>query len=84
MKHYVSLALCAVMVLAASGCSSQTIARPNWLNPGPAAYQQGRAHRFDPYPENDTGPAIAGGRPMEYDRPPAEPSRARWLPSWFR
>lgn len=63
--------------------------RPNWFHPGPAEYQQSRAQLFDPYPENEPGPRIVGGRPMEYDKPPAEvlrvqppldPLRAGWLP----
>jgi hypothetical protein len=54
--------------IAAGGCSS-TVARPNWLNPGPVAYQQNQALRYDPYPEDSLGPAVLGGRPREYDRP---------------
>ena len=58
----------AVLGLAASGCSS-SVARPNWLNPGPVAYQQNQALRYDPYPDDSLGPAVLGGRPREYDRP---------------
>jgi len=64
-----------------AGCRG--VAPPNWSHPGTAAYQQSEAERFDPYPENETGPAIVGGRPREFQKPPAEPTRARWLPwSW--
>jgi hypothetical protein len=52
--------------------------RPDWFNPGPAKYQQQRAQRFDPYPDNDIGPPVIGGRPPEFSRPPAETTRARW------
>jgi hypothetical protein len=51
---------------------------PNFFNPGPARDQQMRAQRFDPYPENDVGPEVVGGRPLGYQKPIPEPSRARW------
>jgi hypothetical protein len=58
----------AMAALVMSGCSS-SVARPNWLNPGPVAYQQNQALRYDPYPEDSLGPPVLGGRPREYDRP---------------
>ncbi len=67
------IAVC-VLVLAAGGC----VTPPRWLRPGPAAYQQRKAERFDPYADNDIGPTIAGGRPRDYDKPLSEPNRARW------
>jgi hypothetical protein len=75
-----------------AGCS--TLERPNWFHPGPAQYQQAQAEQFDPYPENDTGPAIVGARPLSYDKPgpevsrvqpPLNPLQSRWMPwnwSW--
>jgi hypothetical protein len=63
------------------GCSST--ASPNWVHPGTTQAQQARALRYDPYPENDAGLPLAGDRPREYDKPPPEPSRARWqLGNW--
>ena len=59
-----------------SGCS-QTIRRPSWLHPGPAAYQRYNATQFDPYPQNDMAPEIVGGRPLGYAKPPPEVVRAR-------
>lgn len=44
----------------------------------PTAYQQQRAQRFDPYPENDSMQPMEGSRPREFDRPLSEPERARW------
>jgi hypothetical protein len=32
-------------------------------------HQQARAEVFEPYPENDAGPAVVGGRPREYQDP---------------
>jgi hypothetical protein len=65
-----------------SGCrSTQT---PT-LDPGPLAYQRYNAQRYDPFPEPDTAPEIVGARGREYDRPVAQPSRARWDPrTWVQ
>jgi hypothetical protein len=66
---------------ALAGCKGT--AGPCWLHPGSAQTQQARALRYDPYPENEPGPPMLGARPREYDRPPPEPSRARWyLGNW--
>lgn len=62
---FVVLVCCSI---AASGCSS-SVARPNWMNPGSVAYQQQQALRYDPFPLDDLGPPIAGGRPRDFDRP---------------
>ncbi|MDI9443696.1 MAG: hypothetical protein QM844_05970, partial [Planctomycetota bacterium] len=59
------------------GCRGMHI--PRIQGPGTAPYQRGIAERFDPYPENDVGPAVVGGRPRDFDRPAAEPVRAGWL-----
>ncbi len=58
-----------------AGCSG--LAPPNLAYPGPAGYQQARAQLFDPYPENEPGPAVEGARPREYAKPVAEVERAR-------
>ena len=68
----------AVLLVAGTGC--QNLARPNLSCPGTAESQQARAIQFDPYPENEPGPKVVGGRPMDYEKPPAEVFRARWLP----
>ena len=48
----------------------------------PAAYQQKKAERFDPYADNDIGPEVVGARPRDYQKPIPETSRARWtIPS---
>jgi hypothetical protein len=83
MPRLFSLLLVAALVLGVAGC--QSVSRPSWFHPGPAAYQQSSAERFDPYPENEPAPEIVGARPREFQKPPAEPSRARWLPwNWGR
>lgn len=70
-----------ILLLASLGCRST--ARPDWMHPGSAPVQQARALRYDPYPENEPGPALVGARPRAYDKPPPETSRARWtLGNW--
>ena len=71
-----------IVPLCAVGCS---LPSPCLGPPGPAALQQERAMRFDPYPEPDTGPEVVGGRPRGFDAPAAEPTRARhWgSPTWL-
>lgn len=67
--------LAGALAVVAGGCAGT--ARPNWFHPGPAAYQQRRAERFDPYPEPDVAPEVVGGRPREFQKPASEPERAR-------
>jgi hypothetical protein len=62
-------------LLCLTGCFN--LAPPRWFHPGSAPVQQNRAIRFDPYPENETGP-VTGTRPREFATPLAEPARARW------
>ena len=63
------------------GCKG--IEMPSWFHPGSAEVQRSRALRYDPYPENEIGPAVVGVRPREFDKPPPEASRARWhLGGW--
>ncbi len=67
--------LALLLVGVAGGC----VTGPRWLHPGPADYQQQKAVRFDPYADNDAGPTVVGARPRDYDKPLAEPARARWV-----
>ncbi len=71
----VRLALAAALVSLA-GCAG--LRGPDWCRPGPAAYQQRVAERFDPFAQPDVAPEVVGGRPRELQRPLAEPARARW------
>jgi len=74
MKSFGTWTAVVVLLLTAGACQSP----PRLFHPGTAEQQQQRATRFDPYAENDIAPAIAGARPREYDKPLAEPARARW------
>ncbi len=60
-------ALVWLVPLLSAGCADTAF--PRLLHPGSEEYQQVRAERFDPYPLNDVGPPIVGGRPMQYDVP---------------
>jgi hypothetical protein len=71
-----TLLTCCALLLPLAACSS-TVRRPRLLHPGPAGYQQANAEEFDPYPQNDVGPEILGGRPPDYQIPPNEVTRAR-------
>jgi hypothetical protein len=71
---------CQLLVVAAIcapqlACSS-AVRKPTLLHPGPAPYQRDNAQQFDPYPQNDMGPKIMGGRPPDYAIPPNEVTRA--------
>ncbi|MEM8944742.1 MAG: hypothetical protein AAGD11_06115 [Planctomycetota bacterium] len=65
-----------VLVFSLTGCSSSVFI-PRILSPGPAPFQRNNAQQFDPYPQNDLGPEIVGGRPLGYMIPPDEVTRAR-------
>lgn len=56
------------LVLFATGCGM----RPNWGSPGTIGEQRNRAVLYDPFPSNDLGPPIQGGRPLGFEQPRAE------------
>jgi hypothetical protein len=72
MRKFWTTALVAIF-LGTGGC----LAPPRLLNPGSEKQQQRRAELFEPYPENDVGPPIVGGRPREYASPRAEVLRVQ-------
>jgi hypothetical protein len=41
--------------------------------------QRARAHRWDPFPDSEAGPAMPETRPRDFQDAPPEPSRARWV-----
>ena len=71
-------ALLCALLLPLSACST-AVHKPRLLHPGPAGYQRAIAEQYDPYPLNDLGPEIVGGRPREFQKPQDEVSRARQL-----
>jgi hypothetical protein len=68
----------AVFAMLLGGCNP-SVAPPRLFNPGPAPYQRQRAVQFDPYPDQDAGPSVAGGRPLDYDRQIPEADRSRFF-----
>jgi len=64
------------LLLPLTACSS-TVHKPTLQHPGPAYFQRNNAQQFDPYPLNDIGPEIVGGRPREFQKPFGEVTRAR-------
>jgi len=75
-RHFVLLWLAIGPLLPLAGCSP-TVRKPRLLHPGPAAYQRYNATQFDPYPLDDLGPPVDGGRPIDFDKPRSEVVRAR-------
>jgi hypothetical protein len=82
MRVRLSIAGLILVALSLSGCASMC---PDWLRPGPIQYQRYNAMLHDPYPDNDAGPEVVGGRPREFQKPLAEPARNRYLRDvWWR
>lgn len=70
------LLLASLLVPFTVGCGPN-VRKPNLFHPGNLARQQYDAIYFDPYPMDDAGPEIVGGRPREYQRPVPEVVRGR-------
>ena len=77
MNRKLFLAVVVSALIAIHGGCSPTIRMPRLLHPGTAAYQRAQAEQFDPYPQNDMGPAIDGGRPIDYQVPVPQVERSR-------
>ena len=73
------LVCCGLLVLCASGCAN----RRAWGLPGgqgTVERQKARATIHDPFPLNDIGPDVVGGRPREFFNPKSEAVRNEKLP----
>ncbi|MFZ5832648.1 MAG: hypothetical protein ACOY3P_21380 [Planctomycetota bacterium] len=78
----VGIVLLASLVSLLAGCADPSQSRmelPRLFGAGPERVQQAKAERFDPYPENEPGPAIEGARPPGYENPLPEVVRGRWV-----
>lgn len=75
----VSRALFCVLVLSFAGCQGSQIGAKRWsggiFGQGSEDRQKYRAASFDPYPLNDIGPEVVGGRPRGFQNPLPEASR---------
>ena len=67
-KNCLTLGSLACMVVLFAGCLNQPLFRP----PGTIGYHRSQAVLHDPFPSNDLGPPIMGGRPLGFDRPLSE------------
>jgi hypothetical protein len=78
------LPLLLLTILIMSGCTS----RPRgWGFPGGLGTmdrQKSRAAVHDPYPFNDIGPPVVGGRPREFSTPRSEATREANIPRQYR
>lgn len=63
-------------VIPCAGCSGLMRAY-NYATPGDIRYQRSVATSHDPYPLDDVGPEVVGGRPPGYEKPLPEVERAR-------
>ncbi len=54
--------------LIATGCNL----RPDWGPPGTIGMQRNRAAMHDPFPSNELGPPIMGGRPPGFEQPKSQ------------
>jgi hypothetical protein len=74
------LVVVAVAAACCTGCTPEVHRYkrfPDFSHPGWAQQQRNDAVAHDPYPVDDAGPEIVGGRPREYQRPLNEVERAR-------
>lgn len=70
---------CCLLIAMFAGCAN----RRGWGFPGgqgTVERQKARATIHDPYPLNDIGPEVVGGRPREFSNPQAEAVRNQPLP----
>ena len=77
LSRYCLWPIIAAAALAVLGGCSPTVRWPNLYHPGTAQQQRAEALVHDPYPLDDAGPEIVGGRPVGYQRPVLEVERAR-------
>lgn len=85
MKCYQKLGLLLVaLVTTCLGCKGSPSGSHRWggsdFGQGSVDRQKSRAVVFDPYPLNDIGPPIVGGRPREYANPLPEAARNELTP----
>jgi hypothetical protein len=69
-------ALCCATLTLVVGCHI----RPRQGPPGTIGVQRERAVLHDPFPSNDLGPPIVGGRPLGFETPQSEPTSIQASP----
>jgi hypothetical protein len=74
---YSALGIVVLLACALGGCSG--LIRPyDYAQPGDARHQRSIAISHDPYPLDDVGPDVLGGRPQGVQKPMPEVNRARF------
>ncbi len=72
-KHFVFIAFLAVVATGCRVAGPQVVdARPPWL-------QRRQLQRFDPYPDENIGPEVEGGRPPDFGQQRSEAAQSRWV-----
>ena len=74
--RFAQTAVCCAVLITSVGCHI----RPRQGPPGTIGNQRERAVIHDPFPSNDLGPPIVGGRPLGFDLPLAEPTSIQSSP----
>jgi len=86
LKTLGAFTLLVASALAFPGCKGSQLGEKRWsggqYGQGDLARQKSRAVYFDPYPLNDIGPEVVGGRPRGFQNPLPEPSRNELKMPW--
>jgi hypothetical protein len=77
--RFLPLLFAALLLAGTAGCRTSL---PQLFAPGTLQQQRTKATVHDPYADNSAGPEVLGGRPREFDKPPADPVRTQSL--WDR
>lgn len=75
------LIMVGISVVYCGGC--RRMLQDSMQPPGTVFQQRNRAVLFDPYPSDDFGPPIVGGRPREFNQPFAEARGNQILPKGY-
>lgn len=74
MSRWLRILVAASLFIGLAGCRSMW---PKLFSPGTIESQRSSAAIHDPYPDNQAGPKVVGGRPQFYEKQQAEPVRDR-------
>ncbi len=74
--RYLVVLITAMGTVSYAGCNIRPTAGP----PGTIYHQRNRAVNYDPFPDQNAGPAIEGGRPLQYERPLPEVTKSQTNP----
>jgi hypothetical protein len=74
------------VLFATTGCKGSQLGQYRWggsqYGQGSVDRQKARAVYFDPYPLNDIGPEVVGGRPRGFQNPLPEANRNELRNPW--